>query len=281
MSHLEFELAAGSTVGRKHRLASRSNQDSWHITQDEQSTVVVVTDGCGSSVHSEVGAKLGARLLCQAVLEETSVHGADKVNWRKVEMDVQASLHLLALRMGGDFCQTVVDYFLFTVVGVVLDAKTATFFAEGDGVIIVNSAVQQLGPYRGNTPPYLGYGLLNGRQIDIDPDQLQIKPICEAPLDTLKHFLIGCDGVTEAEEGKPLGLLDLCAADAKLPGLSRTIGGTEWFWNEDWVYNNPVALSRHLKSIARDWPKAPNQPEPGLLADDTTVVVGRRIPDPA
>jgi hypothetical protein len=180
--------------------------------------------------------------------------------------------------MGGDFRETVVDHFLFTVIGVVLDAKTATFFAEGDGVIMVNGAVQQLGPYPANMPPYLGYGLLNGWQIDVDPDELQIKPVCEVSLDTLKHFLIGCDGVAEAENDGPPGLLDLYAADAKLPGLSRTVGSTEWFWNEDSIYNNPEALSRHLKLIARDWPKAPNQPESGLLADDTTMVVGRRTP---
>ena len=281
MSLVEFQLAAGSTAGRNHRMASRNNQDSWHIAKNEQCTVAIVTDGCGSGMHSEVGAKLGVRLVCQAVLEEASAYGADKVNWRKVEMDVQASLHLLALRMGGDFCQTVTNYFLFTMVGVVLDVKTATFFAEGDGVIIVNSAEQQLGPYPGNMPPYLGYGLLGGWQNSVNPDELQIKSVCEVPLNTLDRFLIGCDGVAKAEKGAPPGLLDLCAEGAKLPGLSQTIGGTEWFWNEDPIYDNPEVLGRRLKSIAQDWPKASKQPESGLLADDTTMIVGRRTPIPA
>ena len=46
-------------VGRDHVRVGRNNQDGVFATRD----VVVVTDGCGSQPHSEVGAQLGARFL--------------------------------------------------------------------------------------------------------------------------------------------------------------------------------------------------------------------------
>jgi hypothetical protein len=276
MSHTDFQLAGGTVIGRDHRLKAWNNQDGYHILRDAY-TVAVVTDGCGSGAHSEVGAQLGARLVAQAVLREAVVHGEHNLHWSKIRMDLMAALHVLASQMGGNFRETVSDYFLFTVVGVLLAAETATFFAIGDGVIIVNGEVTQLGPFAGNMPPYVGYGLLAGWEIDVVPEEVQFKVLQQVSLRNLDHFMVGSDGLARAEAGPP-GLLDLADAGAKLPGLATTVDPIDRFWQDDAVFKNPAIVCRRLKLIGRDWPV--REPEHGLLADDTTLVVGRRIPIP-
>ena len=63
----EFEIAAGTVSGRDHRQAGKNNHDAYVFSSDASGTVAVVCDGCGSGRHSEVGAKIGARLVAGAL----------------------------------------------------------------------------------------------------------------------------------------------------------------------------------------------------------------------
>ena len=254
---IPFELAGGSIVGADHRAVPKNNQDAWHIARDGESLVAVVCDGCGSSPHSETGAQLGARLIAFSVLRQ-----ARRVTWSfdDVRDDVLAGLRVLGLQMASGLRRVVEDYFLFSVIGVVFSGYSARFFSLGDGLIIINGEVIQLGPFPNNEPPYLGYGLLG--------DDVSFTVERAVSQDTLWQFLIGCDGA-----GRP-GLLQACEEDRKLPGLEKTVGPISRFWEDDAVFSNPDVIRRRLKLIARDWP--PKGPEHGLLADDTTIVVGRR-----
>lgn len=269
-----FELAGGSIVGTDHRAVPKNNQDAWQIQwgRDITEVVAVVCDGCGSGVHSEVGAQLGARLLCTSILQEITAHG-DRFYWERVERDVLSAIHTLAIQMGGNYRRVIEEYFLFSVVGVVLTGRNAHFFALGDGLMIVNGAVNAagwhmgLGPWPDNAPPYLAYQLLGGRGFDFMPHEMHLagRTVPTADVDT---FLIGCDGA-----GDP-GLLQVCERGATYPGMSREIGPISQFWTDDAIFRNPDALRRRLKMIARDWPI--RDPQHGLLADDTTIIVGRR-----
>src|SRR5438093_9977994 len=64
-----FEAAAGSIVGTAHLHAGRNGQDGFAIHRQGEVTVAVVTDGCGSAPHSEVGAKIGAAIVARCVAE--------------------------------------------------------------------------------------------------------------------------------------------------------------------------------------------------------------------
>lgn len=260
--HDDFELAYGGAVGKDHRHAHRNYQDGVHVVRDSMCTVTVVADGCGSGSHSEVGAQIGARLAAEALRREASYDERATINWRKVTLDLLASLDVLANRMGDDIRRVVEDYFLFTIVGVVLAGKTATFFALGDGVIVINGNVTPIGPFPDNRPPYLGYGLLGANY--------EMPLIRVIDLEELENFLVGCDGA-----------LDLVKAEASyLPGLEpQTVGPISQFWQDNRYFSgNPDLVSRRLRLAARDWPR--QAPQPGLLADDTTLVVGRRIQIP-
>lgn len=268
----QFELAGGSIIGRDHRLVPRNNQDAYTIVQGEDVTVAIVADGCGSSPHSEVGAQLGAQLVADAAHVAATQTGGitERLQW--IQLDSLAALEAVMERMGDDFRRTVEDYFLFTIVGVVLTPETATFFAFGDGIVVINGAVSCLGPFPGNAPPYLGYGLLYERLDMAVTSGKQFEIIRHMPIGELDNFLIGTDGV-----------LDLInAAEQQLPGMQQPVSGIGQFWQQDKFFSNPELVHRRLKLIGRDWPK--RDPEPGLLPDDTTLIVGRRMPagtDPA
>lgn len=254
---ISFELAGGSVVGRDHRTIPKNNQDAWHVLRGPDVTVAVVCDGCGSGAYSEVGARLGASLVTSAVARH-----ARRGTWSfdQIRDDVVAWLRVLANQMDGNLGRVIDDHFLFTVVGVVFSGHSARFFSCGDGVMIINGEVLTLGPFPNNEPPYLAYALY-GDDVTLDVRRT-------VPLDDLDHFLLGCDGA-----GRP-GLLEVCESDRNLPGVNMPVGPISQFWTDDCNFSNPAAISRRLKLIGRDWP--PRDPEHGLLADDTTIVVGRQ-----
>lgn len=260
----DFDLAGGSTIGRDHRVVPKNNQDAYRILI-EHPRVAVVADGCGSGQHSEVGAQIGARLLCDAIAREYLAQPYSQMRWAKVENDVISQLHQIALSMGGNFREVVEEHFLFTLVGVVIGASYATFFALGDGVVVINNlAPIFLEPDEGNKPLYLGYRMLDGWGIDVETSELHIQELARMPLKYLSSFLIGCDGVRD--------LVSL--TEAQLPGVKLPVGPLSQFWEQDANFTNPIAISRKLKLIGRDW-----HGDAGLLPDDTTLVVGRQCPE--
>lgn len=266
MGHADFQLANGGVIGRDHRQTSKNYQDASLVERAEHYSLAIVADGCGSGVHSEIGAGIGVRLLAAALRTELDMSGNDTVNWARVQRQVLAKVGSLVVDMGGHFRRTVEEYFLFTVNGVLLTDQTATFFALGDGVIIVNDTEQSLGPFPGNMPPYLGYGLLPN-ELRIDPESVVLQPVLEKPLHEVDHFLLGSDGVADF----------ITAADKPLPGQSTICGPISQFWvNDRYFGSNPELVSRQLRLAGRDWPR--REPQPGLLPDDTTFVVGRQPP---
>lgn len=265
LDHTDFQLAAGTVIGRDHREVPKNRQDGLYLVQDERCTVAVVTDGCGSGAHSEIGAQLGARLVAESIRAEVRRHASRDINWLRVRQDLLASLHVLARSMGGNLREVVSEYFLFTVVGVCLNAEYATFFAIGDGIVIVNGEVLILQPDEGNKPVYVGYGLI-ADQVDVDEQETRFNLVSSIRLDDLRHFLLGTDGAADL----------LGTADRLLPGMQKPVGNIEQFWTNDRYFRNGELVSRQLKLIARDWPKRGSQP--GLLPDDTTLIAGRRMP---
>jgi hypothetical protein len=257
LEHSEFVLAGGSVIGRDHRRTFKNYQDGSLIVRNSECTLALVTDGCGSSPHSEVGAQLGARFTADAILDMVWRGAVSKAGWSYMFYDVLGRIRDVVLNMHGSPYRLVEDYFLFTMVGALLYGGEATFFAVGDGVIIVNGELTTLGPFPDNQPPYAGYGLLGKRG-------LEVQTVKTCPLSGLQHFLIGTDGVS-----------DLIAARGNcLPGMNGQVGPVSQFWDEErYLGGNPDLVSRRLRVIGRDWPK--RDPEPGLLPDDTTLIVGR------
>jgi hypothetical protein len=259
LEHSDFLLASGSVIGREHRNINvpKNNQDGLTIVRKKKRTVAVVTDGCGSSPHSEVGAQLGAHFVAEAVADRARRGISSEHEWDYTLHSILNCIRDTTRMMYGNPAIHVVNYFLFTIVGVLLTDRQATFFAVGDGVVVVNGELTKLGPFPDNEPPYAAYGLLG-------KTDTKIRIVARCALPELQNFLIGTDGVTHLAE----------SAEKKLPGIQEPVGELSQFWQPRYFdADKPDLLNRRLRMIGRDWPR--RDPEPGLLPDDTTMIVGR------
>jgi hypothetical protein len=267
-----FQFAAGSVTGRDHVFAGRNNQDAFCVWSGPEAVVVVVADGCGSGRFSEVGARLGSRLVVQAILRRMKPGGqAPDAMLEEVRRDVLRALGSLAGALGDSRSHTVSDLLLFTVVGAVVGPALSFVFALGDGVIAVNGDVRVLDS-PGNAPAYLAYGL-DGSDGGADAPRFTIH--CRLPTDALETLLVASDGAADL-----IAARDLC-----LPGREETLGPLARLWDEDRHFVNPASLGRRLHVANHavqhiDWQARSVEREPGLLSDDTTVAIIRRRRNP-
>ncbi|WP_026103211.1 protein phosphatase 2C domain-containing protein [Pseudanabaena sp. PCC 6802] len=261
-----FEVASGSIAGNHHRSVGKNNQDAYFCTSTEKATIAVVCDGCGSGEHSEVGAKLGARLAVEAIVNNL----CDRVDaefWEKIKLDLLGQLRDLAKSLGGRDRNTdrvVNNYLLFTIVGAIVTPMETVTFSLGDGLIAVNGKIDPIGPFPDNAPPYLAYGLYC-------PDAIGFQICDRLPTEEVRSILIGTDGVE-----------DFSAAESmNLPGKQEKVGEISQFWLEDRYFANQDAIRRKLSRMNReatkiDWQGRRSIKAVGLLPDDTTLIAIRK-----
>ncbi len=283
-----FEVASGSTIGRDHLRLGKNNQDSHYIFSSELATIAVVCDGCGSSEHSEVGAKIGAQLT-GAVIQSLLISANMAINakfWMEVRQNILVNLYVIAKTMEFDnsLIQILHNYFLFTIVGVFITQSETCVFSIGDGVVAVNDRVKAMDIFPNNAPPYIAYGveaMINEQEKS--PHQLysfltnsdSLIPIFhiheQLPTEQVQSVLIGSDGVG-----------DLIRVEERLiPGKQECVGAIAQFWQEDRYFSNPDMIRRQLSLINRevtrfDWASQRLVKEVGLLPDDTTLIAIRR-----
>lgn len=268
----QFEIAGGSVAGRDHRTTLKNSHDAYYWEAVPGILVAVVCDGCGSGEHSEVGAKLGARIVVKQVIrwfqndpKAFSLLGIER-GLIQVRRSVLAHVQLLADQMAGSFSQIISDYFLFTVVGAIVTPEDTITFGAGDGVIVVNGATTNL-ISETNTPDYLSYGLVNTEN-GLNP---VLRKFTWHKTSEVNSVLLGTDGVRDLAK----------AADKAIPGKDEKVGPLEQFWKEDRYFKNSFAIQRRLalanRSMHRvDYEKKVAVEEHGHLPDDTTVLVIRR-----
>ena len=279
----DWQLASGTILGRRHRVAGRNNQDAFCVTGNESNLVAVVCDGCSSGAHSEVGAQVGARMLAHLLLARVQENGLAEPETllEEVRCDALIQLGQLAQSMGSHLTATVCDTLLFTVIGAYITPQDAVFFALGDGAVWVNGEAFALGPFPGNAPPYLSYGLV---ETHFAPEDLGFKIVKHSPTEELKSFLIGTDGVCDLRRAltRP--------ATPENGTVARTTSRTArqrhepmaGFWQTERFFVNPDSVRRTLANLNRDRAvevEGEVRHQAGLLPDDTTLIVGRRAPE--
>ncbi|MFH1523259.1 MAG: protein phosphatase 2C domain-containing protein [Patescibacteria group bacterium] len=277
----KFNIVGGSIIGKVHKEAGKNNHDAYNWIENDEFTAAIVCDGCGSGQHSEVGAKIGSRLVVEEIARNYRLFknaiDLGKVDsfLERVQKNVLARIRLLALEMGGSLSKTINDYFLFTVVGALIVENHTVLFSVGDGLVIINSETIKLGPFPNNEPPYLAYGLVESSLASKEPGLLKIKILKGMPTEDVNSILIGTDGVND--------FLDL--AEKKLPGKIELVGHISQFWENDKYFRNPDMVRRRLSLVNRDATKYIRnakgsikevRKEAGLLPDDTTMVVIRK-----
>ena len=252
-----FEYAIGSIIGRNHVLAGKNNQDAYQIIANEKFIIAVVCDGCGSGKHSEVGAKLGARLVIAEISNLLNQEGnqdseiSNPEFWNLVKLNLLQQLKDFVVLANGDM-EFVNDYLLFTILGAVItDLETVTF-SMGDGAIAINGELTQIPAYPNNAPPYLAYGLYK-------PEAINFEIRDRLPTEKLESLFIATDGIEDLVKSEDINQ----------------------FWQEDRYFKNPDAIRRKLAMLNReevkpDWNRKELTKRSGVLSDDTTLVTIRR-----
>jgi hypothetical protein len=260
----DLDLAYGSVQGREHARVGKNNQDAFVILQDHHHLVGMISDGCGSSAHSELGAQLGSWICAQAIHQQLK---SGHFNQQDLLFSLLRSLQHVIGVMQGSPARVLQDYLLFTLVGVIVTAEKMVVFKIGDGVVIVNGEVKLSGSCASNAPAYLAYGLLQ--------DSLpSIEIVVDLPIQEVDTLLIGTDGVED--------LMQL--SHQLLPGKKERIGPISQFWHKDYYFHNPDQIRRYLNLINREvvrpnWISQSLHREGGLLPDDTTLIVLKRRKD--
>jgi hypothetical protein len=276
----DFQIAAGSTVGTEHLRIKKNNQDAFFYLTSPDTIIGVVCDGCGSQSHSEVGAKLGASLLASSLQHYLQLSGKD-VNFERclqlAQADVLAHLRTMVSKMATShtgYTPLVCNYFLFTVIGFVITEDTTWIFSLGDGVTYLNGEAR-IQEFEGNAPPYLGYNLLPSHHLTQfetgEPHQLDIRVNVELPTDELRSLMVGTDGAVQLAQIR----------DEFFPGKRKIIGPISQFWEKDKFFKNKDMIRRtlfmtNMEMVQPNWETRSLKKIPGLLEDDTTLIVVRR-----
>lgn len=268
--HPTFEIAAGSVVGRSHVQASKPNQDAFAHRSSPSGLVGVVCDGCGSGERSEVGAALGARIIAEAAMSAINAAAdvTDGATWERIRERVLSVLAPLARAISTDRtrAEAINDLFLFTALGVAVARDKAAIFGVGDGIFAINDEIVRIGPFPGNAPPYLAYG------IEAEGPRFTLHRTLATS--EITSILVGTDGAADYES----------LVGASYPGAaSQPVLPLRSFWRDDRYFRNEDALRRTLYLMNREatrplWSERRLHKYPGLLEDDTTILVLRRRP---
>lgn len=270
----DFQTAAGTIVGTEHLRLKKNNQDSFALRKTfirwNPAVIGIVCDGCGSQPDSEVGAKLAAPLLAQAIDSYGNICGLEDFEHilNLVEADVLADLRKLSGCISSPetgWTKSVSRYFLFTIIGFVITPEKTWIFSLGDSVYDLNNKFH-IKTYEGNAPPYLGYRLVRSKFENLTLTIDECLPTAE-----VQSLLIGSDGVAQLAE----------IAEQSIPGKEQLVGPLNQFWEEDRYFKNPDMIRRKLFLINRetvrpDWGTKTLTRHVGLLEDDTTLIVVRR-----
>lgn len=274
-----FDIAAGGVAGRDHRKGiPRNYQDAYAVQSSPRGTVIVVADGCGSSKHSEYGAKKAVTHL-GTTMQRLLSYGTKPMHpgfFEAAREELLTDIRDDARKMGSSLSTVINDYFLFTLVGSVITPEMTTFFSIGDGVIVINDKVIVLDSGSENKPSYLAYAITGSSLTDDDPSRLDFQILCNVPTSELSYFLVGSDGLVDLTN----------KSHRRLPGGNENelVGPLSQFWDDGrhFATNNSSSVTTRLNLMARDQyrnsPTGRKVLEGGLLADDTTLVVGRRTP---
>lgn len=292
-----FEIASASVAGRNHRLAGKNNQDAFSVVALDYFVAAVVTDGCGSSPSSDLGAKFGARLLMrhlygyyrsQVKYREYSLSIG---TWKEVFEGIFANVLIQLTSFARDYADILSrpddapawwdcmfdwkgcakNCLLFTIVGFVMTPFDTLIFSIGDGLWGVNGQIKTLGPFPQNAPPYIGYGIFKEEDVKIETDFSRFTIEAFTPTAEVNSIFIGTDGTVDLTQ----------VAGKNLPGRDEIVEPLSQFWENDLYFRNPDALRRRLSVIGKDvikpdWENRRLVTLPGLLPDDTTLVVVRR-----
>lgn len=296
----KFNIASASVIGSEHVRLNLNNQDSLLVTEDRNYLMGVVSDGCGSCKHSEVGSNLIVRLVSKHI--SMSLRRAKICDVKQsidyARINIVSALGNIVSELADEFTDLVEvketsnglriqyeeeiliksrvnmvsKYLLSTVVGFYMNNEYTVIFSIGDGFYAVNEEITCLETEdeAKNAPAYLAYNLIPNVLENMRPEALQfsVKLFDTSYVDTL---MIGTDGLRFMQEG----------GEQDVPGKFRKVGPLSQLWDDRMFVNSDI-MRRTLSMLNKevhvpDWVGQSIIPCASILKDDVAVISARRI----
>ncbi len=268
-----FGIAGGSVIGSEHamlgRPGSRNNQDALNWVYGRNCIFAVVCDGCSKGAHSEIGSQLISRILSRIVinLADAALDANPAANlgvgsefWKRVEQFLLNDVLTITRMIGGSLSQTITDFWLSTIVGVLITPDLTYIVAVGDGFYAVNGEEIVLKPEAGNSPAYIAYQI-SGTTLTVEnPEILHLRVHDTFATDSVESIILASDGVQD--------LID--NAENNLPGKAEKIGSVHQF-SDRRFFTNPDNVRRRLALTGLET-VSENRIASSPLKDYTTVI---------
>jgi len=259
MNTSKFVVAGGSILGSDHLYKKKNCQDAYRIYQGDDFVLALVADGCSNQAKSEVGANLLLFWLEQEIVSKLcgkrdSLADPDRfLHWLTVQLQSQMNV----LVRGNS--QQLLEYFSSTVLGILILKEKTYIFGCGDGCFAINGVLTIKEPLDGNVPPYLVYGLLDQRSLNVPMQDWALTLFSIVDTETVETMLLGTDGAQI--------LLEHISLDELL--------------SNEVLFSNPYAIGKLLFRTNRDtshidWEQRKTVTQKGPLDDDTTIVLIQR-----
>ncbi len=229
-----MKIGYATIQGYTHRKLEYNNQDSVGVFQYENCKIGIITDGCGSAPHSEVGAQLAIPFIARFIKD--NIEGDWKSRLKPALLDYASKLAELHSNHPEEFIR---NFLLYTIVGFVEVNHQITIFTAGDGVVIFDGKVNVIDQQ--NRPKYINNELLGKPSGDFS---FQDFPVRE------NRIILGSDGLEDLLEA---------IAENKIEEYSDRLD----FEKDDTLYDHPIALPKLLQKYARN----------GIIKDDCSIIM--------
>jgi hypothetical protein len=288
-SWLPFSFAGASIIGRNKLgtgkvLKGLNRQDAIDYEITPSAVVLTLADGCGSTPQAEIGAtllaRLGALAFARAFDSSSQIPRKPEALAEFARQEILTQMKLIAAPLAGgrlSLAQVLENYFLTTLLVVVVTESETYAFSIGDNFLVLNGAISQRGPFPNNAPPYLVYSILpNNRFVGEDPSSLRFHLDALIKTAEITTLAFATDGLEY-----------FLASGTSGGNHSSNTGSLDEFFADEAVFRNPAALERKLLVANRSLPSVelihgnPFQPHivwrEGAYKDDLSLFLMRRI----
>jgi len=200
-----LSLSYGQIIGRDHIQRQVNCQDGLAIREGwvggQKFAVGVVTDGCGSGKHSEIGAQIFGQYVAELLYEYVDFLRFSPHCWSVVSANIYKNTVMqMQTRFPLPLSKYVIEnYLLFTVIGFIACGENLYWLKKGDGRIVYRDSGGEMCDRDtedyDNMPPYIAYEL-------VDPNDLHMDfesgfKIGQEVLSEGSKFMISTDGLEE------------------------------------------------------------------------------------
>lgn len=232
-----MKIGFGSIQGYTHKKLEYNNQDFVLVNEEENYTLGLIADGCGSGSNSEVGAQLGLYYITKFIKENNQIDW--KANLKSKLIKYSQNLANLHSENSKEFTK---NFLLYTIIGFFIQEDILTIFSCGDGVIIVDDNIQIID--QNNQPKYINNELIRGETVDFNFQELTY---------THQTIILGSDGLVDLMEGINSGMIDEYTSFEEFIGDERN-------------FTNPIQLPKLLQKYSHK----------GILKDDCSIIMMKK-----